>query len=142
MEREKPWLVLDTGLALAALTGAFAALSARRLHAQREVDRIFTLSPDPIAIVGPDGYFVRVNPAFAHLLGYTAAELRSRPVFDFIHPEDHDRSLAAGQSLHEAGAVVRFENRYVCKDGSLKWLEWTVTLAPDDACLRGRTGRV
>ncbi|MDX6490401.1 MAG: hypothetical protein QOD43_646, partial [Gaiellaceae bacterium] len=133
MEREKPWLVLDTGLALAALMGAFAALSQRRHHAQREVDRILTLSPDPIAIVGPDGYFVRVNPAFAHLLGYTAAELRSRPVFDFIHPEDHERSLAAGQSLHESGQVVRFENRYVCKDGSLTWLEWTVTLAPDDA---------
>jgi PAS domain S-box-containing protein len=133
MEREKPWLVLDTGLALAALTGAFAALSSRRRHAQREVDRIFTLSPDPIAIVGPDGYFVRVNPAFAQLVGHTAGELRSRPMLDFIHPEDHERSLAAGQSLHEAGEVVGFENRYVCKDGSLKWLEWTVTLAPDDA---------
>ena len=34
MEREKPWLVLDTWLALAALTGAFAALSERGLHAQ------------------------------------------------------------------------------------------------------------
>jgi PAS domain S-box-containing protein len=133
MEHEKPWLVLDTGLALAALTGAFAALRERRQHAQREVDRIFTLSPDPIAIVGPNGYFVRVNPAFAHLLGYTAAELRSRPVFDFIHPEDHERSLAAGRSLHEVGQVVRFENQYVCKDASLKWLEWTVTLAPDGA---------
>jgi PAS domain S-box-containing protein len=133
VERDRPWLVLDTGLALVALTGAFVALSERRLHAQREVDRIFTLSPDPIAIVGPDGYLVRVNPAFAHLLGYTAAELQSRPVFDFIHPEDHERSLGAGQSLREVGQVVRFENRYVCKDGSLKWLEWTVTLAPDDA---------
>jgi PAS domain S-box-containing protein len=133
MEHEKPWLVLDTGLALAALTGAFAALREWRQHAQREVDRIFTLSPDPIAIVGPNGYFVRVNPAFAHLLGYTAAELRSRPVFDFIHPEDHERSLAAGRSLHEVGQVVRFENQYVCKDASLKWLEWTVTLAPDGA---------
>jgi PAS domain S-box-containing protein len=133
MEHEEPWLVLDTALAMVALSGAFAALSERRLHAQREVDRIFTLSPDPIAIVGPDGYFARVNPAFAQLLGYPAAELRSRPVFDFIHPEDHDRSLAAGESLHEAGAVVRFENRYVCKDGSLKWLEWTVTLAPGGA---------
>ena len=133
MEREKPWLLLDTGLVLAALTGAVVVLSERRLHAQREVDRIFTLSPDPIAIVGPDGYLVRVNPAFGLLLGYTAAELRSRPVFDFIHPEDHERSLAAGQSLHGAGEVVGFENRYVCKDGTLRWLEWTVTRAPDDA---------
>jgi PAS domain S-box-containing protein len=132
IEREKPWLVLYTGLALAALTGAFATLSERRRHAQRDVDRIFTLSPDPIAIVGPDGYFVRVNLALAHLLGYTAAELRSRPLFDFIHPEDHERSMTAGQSLYEAGEVVRFENRFVRKDGSLKWLEWTVTLAPDD----------
>jgi PAS domain S-box-containing protein len=132
LEREKPWLVLYTGLALASLTGAFATLSERRRHAQRDVDRIFTLSPDPIAIVGPDGYFLRLNPALAHLLGYTAAELLSRPLFDFIHPEDHERSMTAGQSLYEAGEVARFENRFVCKDGSLKWLEWTVTLAPDD----------
>ena len=95
-----------------------------RHHDQGSVTRIFTLSPDPIAVVGSDGYFVRVNPAAADLLGYTVAELPSRPVFDFIHPEDHGRSLTAGQSLHDV--VVGFENRYVCKDGSLKWLARTV----------------
>jgi PAS domain S-box-containing protein len=126
-----PWLVLGTGLALAALTGALAALRERRLHAQHEVDRIFTLSPDPIAVVGPDGYFRRVNPAFESLLGYSTDELGERPVLDFVHPDDRERSLTEGEALHRDGATVGFENRYVCSDGSSRWLEWTIALGPE-----------
>ena len=41
-----PWLIVGAGLVLAALAAALAAISQRRARAQREVDRIFSLSPD------------------------------------------------------------------------------------------------
>ena len=127
-----PWLVVGAGILLAALAGVLATIAERRTRAQREVDRIFTLSPDPIVVVGPDGYFTRVNPAFERLLGYTTEELRARPVLDFVHPDDRDRSEAEGRALRVGRATVGFENRYVCRDESVRWLEWTVTRAPRD----------
>ena len=128
-----PWLVLAAGLVLAPLSWGLGASAERRARAQHEVDRIFTLSPDPIAVVAPDGHFRRVNPAFERLLGYTSGELLARPVLDFIHPDDRERSRRVGEELRAGGSTLGFENRYVCKDGSLRWLEWTVTRAHEGA---------
>ena len=124
-----PWLGLVAGLLLAGLAGALVDVRERRLGALSDADRIFRLSPDPIAVVGPDGHFRSVNPAFESLLGYSTEEFRARPVLDFIHPDDRERSLAQGEALHRDGATVGFENRYVCSDGSSRWLEWTIALA-------------
>jgi PAS domain S-box-containing protein len=126
-----PLLVLGGGLVLAVLAGTLAVSAERRTRAQREVDRIFTLSPDPIVVAGGDGYFRRVNPAFERLLGYTATELSAGPILEFIHPDDRERSLAEGEALTPSNPTVGFENRYVCKDGSLRRLEWTITRAPE-----------
>jgi PAS domain-containing protein len=49
---------------------------------------IFDLALDLIVIVGFDGCFKRVNPAFERTLGYPLRELLSRPFLEVIHPED------------------------------------------------------
>jgi diguanylate cyclase (GGDEF)-like protein/PAS domain S-box-containing protein len=70
------------------------------------------------------GRFVRVNPAWHSLLGYSAEELTSRPFLDFVHEEDHERTLAAVAELVSGKQVRSFRNRYRAKDGSLRWLDW------------------
>jgi PAS domain S-box-containing protein/putative nucleotidyltransferase with HDIG domain len=93
---------------------------ARRLAAHSE------LSLDLIATASFDGYFKQVNPAFTTILGYTAEELTSGPLVEFIHPDDREATLAAIAEQAEAGrAVFQFQNRYRTKDGRYRWLEWT-----------------
>jgi PAS domain S-box-containing protein len=102
-----------------------------------ELERLFELSLDLLCISGLDGYFKRVNPAFERTLGYTPEELLSRPFFDLVHPDDLASTRAAMEALSRGDEVVRFENRYVCKDGSERWLEWSVRPALEEGLLYG-----
>jgi PAS domain S-box-containing protein len=95
-----------------------------RRRAQEELDRFFTLSLDMLCIAGFDGYFKRVNPAWERVLGYTEAELLSRPYMEFIHPDDREVTLVQADRLSDGHDIVSFENRYVHKDGTLRWLMW------------------
>ena len=83
------------------------------------------MSPDLIVVAGFDGYFKRVNPAFVARLGYTEEEALARPYLEFVHPADRERTSAEWNEIIEGETTVSFENRYVCKDGSYRWIEWT-----------------
>jgi PAS domain S-box-containing protein len=108
-----------------------ARRSSRRRRAEREAERIFDLSLDILCIAGLDGYLKRVNPSFERTLGYSRSELTSRPFVEFVHREDRERSLAALDELARGQEVVEFENRYVCRDGSHRWLQWSVRPVPE-----------
>jgi PAS domain S-box-containing protein len=122
-----PWIILAAGLLLAALASALAINTARRARAQDELDRIFTLSQDLIAVADFDGRFTRVNPAAEDILGYTQEELLARPYVDLVHPADRDSTEAEADALAQGSPTNSFENRFVRKDGSFKVLDWTTT---------------
>jgi PAS domain S-box-containing protein len=92
-------------------------------------DRFFELSIDLLCQLGFDGYFKRLNPAWERTLGFTTAELTSRPFIEFVHPDDRERTLAQNGSVRSGGRALGFENRYRCRDGSYRWLRWNA--APD-----------
>ena len=99
-----------------------------RRRAQEELDRFFMLSLDMLCIAGFDGYFKRVNPAWERTLGYSEADLLSRPSMDFVHPDDREATMVESRKQIDRGeAVIYFENRYFHKDGTLRWLMWTST---------------
>lgn len=91
-----------------------------------ELDRMFNLSLDMLSIADKKGYLQRVNPAWEKTLGYTEEELLEKSFSDFIHPEDRTASIAEVKKIYNGAPYVHFENRYRCKDGSYKWLVWTV----------------
>ncbi len=122
-----PWVILVGGLLVVALGVALMLNAARRARTQEELDRVFTLSQDLIAVADFDGRFRRVNPAAEEILGYTEEELLARPYIDFVHPADRDSTAAEADAIARGKPTVSFENRYVRKDGSVRVLDWTTT---------------
>jgi PAS domain S-box-containing protein len=95
------------------------------IHSMKnELEHLFNLSLDMLAIVGFDGKLLMFNPAWEHVLGYSRQELQDCTFTDYVFPPDLERTMIAGNALMSGEPLVRFENRYVCKDGSLKWLSW------------------
>ncbi len=94
-----------------------------------ELDRFFNVTPDLLCIANPEGYFVRLNPAAETILGCTREELMAMPIIDFIHPEDVDRSREAASTLASQSPLFSFENRYRCKEGAYRWLQWSAAPA-------------
>ena len=92
-------------------------------------ERFFELSIDLLCQLGFNGYFKRLNPAWERTLGFTRAELMSRPFIEFVHPDDRERTLAQNGEVRSGGQALGFENRYRCRDGTYRWLRWNA--APD-----------
>jgi len=88
-------------------------------------EQLFTMSLDMLAIAGFDGVFKVVNPAWEKTTGLSVAELTSKPYIEFVHPDDRAATIAEGGKLAQGATTISFRNRYLCKDGSYKWLEWT-----------------
>jgi PAS domain S-box-containing protein len=96
----------------------FSGPAVRKAWKMTDTDKLFELSLDLLCVAGLDGYFKKVNPAFSRVLGYTAHELTTRPIIDFVAPADRDDTLAAIGKLRDGEQILRFENRHVCKDGT------------------------
>jgi PAS domain S-box-containing protein len=97
-----------------------------------ELARFFTLCQDMLCIAGTDGYFRRLNPAWTRLLGWTEDELLATPYLDFVHPDDRAATVREASAIAEGHITVSFNNRYRCRDGSYKWLQWTSVLYTED----------
>jgi len=102
-----------------------------RKRLEEERDHILNLSQDLICIAGMDGYFKYVNPAWVFVLGYSQAELLSRPYLDFVHPDDHGRNDAEVARMKAGHKMMDFENRYVHRDGSVRIINWRGVPLPD-----------
>jgi diguanylate cyclase (GGDEF)-like protein/PAS domain S-box-containing protein len=101
-----------------------AGLPAR--DAESGVGKLFEMTSDLLATISLDGCFTLLNPAWEQLLGWTREELQSRPVTDFVHPDDAEQLLGpmrAGKG--HPTEVENFTTRYRHRDGSWHWLLWS-----------------
>jgi PAS domain S-box-containing protein len=112
-----------------ALSALNATLEEQVAERTAERDRMWRTSPDLLLIVGFDGVFRRVNPAWTTILGYAESELVGTRVDQLVHPDD---IALTEEALADAarGPLAPVENRYRHKDGSYRWISW-ITPPPE-----------
>jgi len=93
----------------------------------RERDRVWQVSEDLLGVTTFAGHFVSVNPAWTRLLGWGEGEIKTMHVDELRHPEDAPAARAARAALARGAQTVRVENRFRHRDGSWRWLNWTMT---------------
>lgn len=89
-----------------------------------ELEGFFNVNLDLLCIADTAGGFMKVNKSWETTLGYSAAELEQRKFLDFVHPDDLPATLSAMLRLNDQETVLNFVNRYQCKDGSYRYIEW------------------
>lgn len=89
-----------------------------------QLERFFSVNLDLLCIADTSGNFLKVNKAWEDILGYSVEELMEQRFLDFVHPDDIETTLLQMQKLADQDAVLNFVNRYRCKDGSYRYIEW------------------
>ena len=94
-----------------------------------EQNQFFSLSNDMMGISDLSGRFIQVNATWEKVLGYSQAEMTSKPFLEFVHPDDKESTIQETQKLADGRETFNFENRYIARDGSVKWLFWGATVS-------------
>jgi PAS domain S-box-containing protein len=82
-----------------------------------------------IALVAPDGRWLKVNRKLCAIAGYSPEELLSKTFQDITHPDDLKADLDLMRRMLAREVDTRtLEKRYLRKDGSIVWINLTVSL--------------
>ena len=94
-------------------------LAERRQHAsERRLSDAFDQAPIGMVILAPNGEFLRVNPAYCQIVGYSDAELLGMTVHQLTHSDDIVRNQEAMSSLSRGEThSYQIEQRYIRSDG-------------------------
>ncbi len=103
-----------------------------RKRAEEKFKNIFETANVGKSITLPDGR-VNVNKAFAEMLGYTKEELENIEWQKLTHPEDLELSQEKIKPLLDGKKdSVRFEKRYIHKNGKPVWTDISTKLEHDE----------
>ena len=92
---------------------------------------VFADSPVGVALADEQGRFVELNAAMCRVIGRSREELLGRSGAEFVHPDDLTLHAGMEQAQQDSpDGVVRVEARHFHADGSVHWLEMTITAAP------------
>lgn len=83
-------------------------------------DLLINNSLDIIGIIDAETYQIEdINQAFTTITGFTVAEAKETPLTDFIELPAIDEN---------PGETIHFQSKITCKNKSIKWLEWNITV--------------
>ena len=88
----------------------------------------FEEAPLGMALVDLNQKYLRANPAYCRLLGYSEEELAQRTTLDVTVPEDIERGNEISKALLDGAPPVSFEKRYIRKNGGTLWVSRTACL--------------
>ncbi|MDP4161197.1 MAG: PAS domain S-box protein, partial [Bacillota bacterium] len=96
-----------------------------------EFNSFINLFPDAFAVVKLDGTIKHINHMFCKSVGCDPKDIVGETalqfVNDFVHQDDLKRTNKVVTEAFQGVIIRDFENRYINKDGSYQWFEWTLT---------------
>ena len=109
-----------------------AAFEKALVESEEQFRSTFELAAVGIAHIAPDGHWLRLNRKACEILGYPQEELLKLTFRDVTHPADLATDLAFREKLL-AGLLPQYsmEKRYVRKNGSIVWVNLTVSSVRD-----------
>jgi len=123
---ERTWNAVERARAEAALHQANHRLEELLNQRTAERDRLWDMAQEILAIATTEGYFVNCNPAMTETLGWTERELQVVPFVGFAHPDQLAELTGIMAQLAAGKTVTRYEIRSRHRDGSYRWLSWTI----------------
>ncbi len=117
----------DAAGAVTGWLGVITDIHASMLDAQerqKDHDRLWRISQEVMLVRDQAGIILSVNPSAKRLLGWDPQEMIGKPIFEFMHPDDRDRT--ATYVAHQAASddVIAIQNRYRTRDGSYRLFDW------------------
>src|SRR3954452_20235877 len=99
--------------------------------AEAHAERLFALSQDLLGAADAEGRLRWVNAAWERSMGWTEAELYSRPSLEFVHPDDQPKVAAFAERLARmpAGESLQIETRACLREGGYRWLRVSAAVA-------------
>ena len=123
----------EAGIVLGVFAAARDVTERKRAQLEREqYFKFFNIATDLMGIADPNGAFKKINPAFVKTLGYSEAEILEKSFIELVHPDDRQATRDEMARQLQRGFTLDFENRYLCKDGSFRWLSWKANVKYDE----------
>ena len=102
------------------------AVVADRLAAETRRNRFFTLAVEMLGIADLNGRLLQTNPSWERVLGFTNEELSARSIFELVDSADEPQLRKKLSALLSNAEPLDVELRFHHKDGSFRWLRWTI----------------
>jgi PAS domain S-box-containing protein len=109
-----------------------ASADLRLVESEERFRGAFEFAAIGMALVAPDGRWLRVNPSLCRIVGYSPEELLATTFQAITHPEDLDTDVEFVQQMLE-GSIPHYqmEKRYFHKDGRVVWILLSASLIRD-----------
>ncbi len=146
---EKHWFEFDyspvfeegeiIGVCLSVLSITDRKKAIKELAASEERFRsLVQNSSDIITILKEDGTINYGSPSIKRILGYQPEDLVGKSIFAYLHPEDALTVQSIFSSaIQQMGIPITIDFRFLCVDGSWRYLEAIVNSYIEDATVQG-----
>jgi PAS domain S-box-containing protein len=135
---ERARTVIERRRAEQGLQELAASLEQQVAERTAERDRVWRNSRDLLVVVGGDGIFRAINPAWKTILGHAPADVIGGNFRDFVWPEDTELTQGALQQAVSSVDLTNFENRYRHVDGTPRWISWRTSVEGELVYAYGR----
>lgn len=134
--RINAWLHMAVSTVASMLLVLIGSRVASQVRIRQQAERRYRLladnSSDAIVCISLDGMRRYVSPTFTVLTGWSAEEVLPPCAAEIIHPDDRPHVAAMIPRLVAGAAQATICFRYICKDGSLLWVETRARLLQCD----------